>query len=529
MSPHVERALILLARLVAAVISGVGVALALSPYDYHYLAPVAFAVFVLSVWRAGLLYTIFLTFACNAALYWIVVSWLGRIGLEAILFASAAYGVVSAFTGGLVFLSLRAPLWPLWISSVWVLREALIDRWPFGGFGWGQLAYTQSVTPLASYASIGGAALVTFVTALLGSLLAYLVLALRTAWREKAMSSRRLLVAPACAIIIAVIAVGIPLPTEGESEKGVAVARITLVQGGGQPIPGNDPSLADFPATLANNLQLTRDFAFTVKSGEEVPPDFAVWAENAASGQFLVNSEADTAMQEVVDYLGRPVLAASAIRAGPDGWYNASVLWSPEEGPSGYYFKRHLVPFAEYIPFGGAIGSAMNRFRISQGFFPGEEPGLFEIDGIVVGTAICFEISNARVVRDAVLAGGRAIILQSSNYGFIYLGQADQQFAIARLRAIEHGRSVIASGISGPSGFIAPNGQVIKVMAEGEIGTITANVPLRDSLTIADRLGENAAIFLAFLWIVGMALLWRRRRRGETTGQGPIASELEGV
>jgi apolipoprotein N-acyltransferase len=513
-APHFTRALVLSARLAAAITSGLGIALALSPYDFHYFAPIAVALFIWSIWQAGLISTILLTFAANAALYWVVVSWLSKIGFEAVVFASTAYGVVSAAGAGILFyFSLRAPLWPIWVASVWVFREALIDRWPFGGFGWGQLAYSQAITPLASYAAIGSTALVTFVTALLGALMAYAALAL-WGWRgNRRVSWRRLLVTPVCAAVIGVIAVNIPLPTVGESNRGDAVARITLVQGGGEQIPGNDPLLDKFPATLANVLQLTRDYAFTVRSGDEEPPDFVVWAENAASGQFFANAEADTAMQQVVDYLGQPVLAASAVRAGGDGWYNSSILWLPEEGPIDFYYKRHLVPFAEYIPFGGAIGSAMNRFRISQGFFPGDRPGYFDIDGVAVSTAICFEISDSRVIREAVLQGGRVIVLQSSNYGFIYRGQADQQFAIARMRAIEHGRSVIASGISGPSGFISPNGQVIKVLPEGAVGIVTANVPLRDSLTIADRLGGAPEAVLALLWLLGAVLFWRTKRK----------------
>ena len=71
---------------------------------------------------------------------------------------------------------LRLPGWPLWVACLWVAQELARDTMPFGGFPWGRLAFAETASPFTPYAAVGGAPLVTFVTALSGALLAAAVL-----------------------------------------------------------------------------------------------------------------------------------------------------------------------------------------------------------------------------------------------------------------------------------------------------------------------------------------------------------------
>src|SRR5699024_5655367 len=63
---------------------------------------------------------------------------------------------------------LHAPLFAL----SWVVAEQLRQVWPFGGFPWGRLAFSQVDSPLLSLASVAGAPLVSFAVALAGFFLA---------------------------------------------------------------------------------------------------------------------------------------------------------------------------------------------------------------------------------------------------------------------------------------------------------------------------------------------------------------------
>src|SRR5689334_2727721 len=73
----------------------------------------------------------------------------------------------------------RLPFAPAWVAAAWVLQEAVRDRWPFGGFPWGRLGFSQAESPLRWFVGLGGVPLLTFVVALAGAGLARAVLALR--------------------------------------------------------------------------------------------------------------------------------------------------------------------------------------------------------------------------------------------------------------------------------------------------------------------------------------------------------------
>lgn len=74
--------------------------------------------------------------------------------------------------------------WPLWWAACWVAVEWLKTLVPFGGFPWGVLAYGQTDGPLAAFARLGGAPLVSFATAWAGFSVAAMIGRVRTAGRE---------------------------------------------------------------------------------------------------------------------------------------------------------------------------------------------------------------------------------------------------------------------------------------------------------------------------------------------------------
>ena len=76
---------------------------------------------------------------------------------------------------------------------------------------------------------------------------------------------------------------------------------------------------------------------------------------------------------------------------------------------------------------------------------------------------ICFEVAYDDLMRDSVRAAGdeeSLLVVQTNNATFGYTAESEQQFAISRIRAIEHGRSVVHVSTVGVSGFVAPDGTV---------------------------------------------------------------------
>src|SRR5262245_48740861 len=162
-------------RLLAALGAGVLLALSFPPYGLWPLAFPAIATLSLAAhgMRARMGAAIGLLFGLG--FFAILLSWMRVIGIDAwvaLTFLEAAF--LAALGAGLAVTS-RLRWWPLAHAALWVGTEMLRARLPFGGFPWGRLAFGQAHTPLTPFAAIGGAPLVTFLTALAGTLLAYAV------------------------------------------------------------------------------------------------------------------------------------------------------------------------------------------------------------------------------------------------------------------------------------------------------------------------------------------------------------------
>ncbi len=77
------------------------------------------------------------------------------------------------------------------------------------------------------------------------------------------------------------------------------------------------------------------------------------------------------------------------VREAEGRTYNAVVSLSD---PSGFYYKRHLVPFGEYVPFRDLLGSALDVLGAPMSdFTPGREAHVLNAAGVPVGALICYE------------------------------------------------------------------------------------------------------------------------------------------
>lgn len=163
------------ARVAFALSSGVLLALAFPPVGASLLAPPAVALLALATYRARAGWGALLGLLQGAVCFGIMLRWLSVVGTDAWILLVALCAGWMALLGWGSALVTRMRWWPLWVACLWVAQEALRDRIPIGGFPWGRLAFAQTATTLTPWAAIGGAALVTFATALAGALLAFII------------------------------------------------------------------------------------------------------------------------------------------------------------------------------------------------------------------------------------------------------------------------------------------------------------------------------------------------------------------
>jgi apolipoprotein N-acyltransferase len=511
----------LLPRVGAAVAAGLLMLVAFPPYGQWWTAPVAVAALAWAVHRrrlraglglgslAGIVFFAPLLGWTN--LHTGLVPWLLLSGLEALFVG--VFGMAAAWTSGL------ADRWPwtapLLTGALWTATEALRDRVPFGGFPWGRLAFSQADSPLLRLAAAGGAPLVTFAVATAGGLLAAAV-----AGRGRPVTW----ITPVAALALFGIAWVVPItPPAGRS------VQVAIVQ-------GNVPRLGlDFNAqrraVLDNHVKATIALAEDVAAGRRPQPDLVIWPENSSDIDPFVNADATDAIDDAARAIKAPILVGAVLQDPAEGGVqNAALVWTPDHGVTARYTKRHPVPFAEYIPLrpiARLVSSEVDR--VSTDFIPGHSPGVLTVGPATVGDVICFEVAYDGLVRDTVTGGGQLLTVQTNNATFD-TAEAQQQLAMVRLRAVEHGRDALMASTVGISAFVDAHGTVTDATRFDTAAVQLRDLHLGGARTLATRLGAapEAAIVAAAVAAVAWqtwAATARRRRRVARPAAAPTTEE----
>ncbi|MFI8103399.1 apolipoprotein N-acyltransferase [Streptomyces sp. NPDC086023] len=428
------------------------------------------------------------------------VPWLALALAEALILALGCLGIAVVT---------RLPLWPVWAAAVWVAAEAVRARAPFGGFPWGKIAFGQADGVFLPLAAVGGTPLLGFAVALCGFGL-YAVL------RQLRDGRRRPLVAALTVLVPLTGALAARPLVDDAPEDGTATAAV---------IQGNVPRAGlDFNsqrrAVLDNHARRTVQLAEDVKAGREPRPDFVLWPENSSDLDPYAEADAYAVIDDAVKAVGVPVSIGSVLAPATGPLRNTQILWDPVLGPTATYDKRHIQPFGEYIPMRGVariFSSDVDRVR--RDFGPGKVPGVFTMSGSRVGLVTCYEAAFDDAVRDTVRAGAQLISVPSNNATFGRTEMTYQQLAMSRVRAVEHGRSVLVPVTSGVSAVIRPDGTVAERTEMFTPAALVAEVPLRSTQTPATRLGawpEYALLAVAAGGLGGALTLAVRARRRRT-------------
>ncbi len=471
-----------------------------------------------------------LGYVYGAAFFVPLLHWTGiYVGPVPWLILAAAEAAYCAGLGALLPRLQRLPLAPLWVGAGWVLQEAVRDRWPFGGFPWGRLGFSQATSPLRWFVALGGVPLLSFMVAVAGAGLARAVLAL------SAGRPRPMLVS--AAVPVAVVVGGVLLsvapsplgPTTGPS----AALRVAIVQGA---VPDRGLGFEDRARqVLDNHVRETFTLAAEVSAGRLPQPQLVVWPENASDVDPYRDATARAEISSAVRAVGAPVLVGAILQGpGPHHRRNVGILWSPVRGPGARYVKRHPVPFAEYMPLRALAQRVSSAAKlVTQDMVSGSGNGLLRGGPVPLGDVICFEVAYDGLVRSSVSAGARLFVVQTNNATFGHTSETYQQLAMSRLRAIETGRTVLQASTTGVSAVISPTGSVLRRSDRlFRPALLSASVPLRSGLTPAVRLGVIPEIVLTASALIGVLCTLRGarpRRRSRRQHRAAPAVDPVGV
>lgn len=398
------------------------------------------------------------------------VPWLALSMLEALLMTALAVPITLAYRWLPALLPgrwWRLIALPALVAALWVLRELVQGSFPYGGFPWGRVGVTQSNGPLADVASWAG-------MSGLGFLIVFVCAAGIEYVRERRFGDLRGILPAAVALVVLIALPQFPTTDAGTLRVGAA--------------QGNGPS-GYFDRRAANDVLNAQLQATAPMIGQ--PMDVLVWPEGGVDSDPTSNDVTASVLDSLSERIAAPIVLAAVTKRGAD-YFNSSLLWEAgAANPVQTYDKRHPVPFGEYVPDRWLWRQFAPELidLIQREYTPGTAPPLFDVNGVGVGLAICFDVIYDDVIWDGANHGAEVYFFQTNNADFRGTSENLQQLAFARMRAIETGRSVVNISTVGTSQYIAPDGSEIAGLGADVAGHLLADVPLRTGLTPAVALG----------------------------------------
>lgn len=452
-----------------AAISGLLFAGAFEPLGLWFLAPISYAVFLRICQKGVHLYrnAFIFGFVGSCATLW----WAGKyVGLIPLLFLALLHGL---FYLPLGFLG-RYTRNVYWFIPALLVIEELRSHFPFGGFSWMRIAFSQADAPYASVISIGGALLLSGWVLILASLLLNIE-------RKKA------------TIVLGLIVLPLLLTNSYSSDSELPFLGIQ----------GNTPSVGlnfNDRAEAVFNLHLDE-----TKKAKLADAKVIIWPENAIDVDPFGNSRVSSEIESLTSGLNLPLIAGAVTRVSGQ-LENVSIMYSESGEVVSLYSKQYLTPFGEYIPLRSIARVISPLVDYVADFQPGNRVDKHSVQGFVLAPIICYELLSDSLVRNAS-KDSDALIAQTNSATFAGTSESAQQLNITRLRALENAREIASISTIGISAHININGRVISSTAENVSATLTGQLRMNNAVTLANWFGGFApvlviAIFLIFPFVL---------------------------
>ncbi len=270
-------------------------------------------------------------------------------------------------------------------------------------------------------------------------------------------------------------------------------------------------------------------------------PDIVVWSETAfipsvdwhmnysydAVGNTIGNDETAELVKEFVAFgeeLGLPLLTGNPRGVLKDPAkgpidettgelnredYNTVILFDDQMIKQSYA-KQHLVPFTEHFPYEKQMPWLYNALLANDynWWLAGDEPVVFNVDGVTFSTPICYEDVFGYLPAGFVRNGANLIINMTNDR---WSGSADAAFqhaAIATLRSIETRKTTVRSTNSGYTCMILPTGEIVDPLPQFKMTYHVYDVPVyeTDTYPLTFYVKHTDIFAFAAIWMSIIAL-----------------------
>jgi apolipoprotein N-acyltransferase len=493
----------------AAVAAGAALSFAFAPFDLWPLALLAPAA-LFALWqgaaprRAAALGFLFGAGTFGAGTWWLYISihdfgeaplWLTLLLIVALVAIMAAWQALLGYLAARLLPAAGALRWLAGLPALWLLVEWW-RGWFLSGFPWLSLGYSQTDSPLAALAPVGG-------VYLLSALLALNAGALVALWhgtaRVRALALVALLGPWAAALALWPVAWTHP---EG-APVSVAVAQGAVPQDQKWQLENRTPT-RELYRGLTERVLGTR---------------LIVWPESAVPE--LANDAQDFLKQiYAAGHEHGSDILMGVLRADGDDYYNSILALGDTVA---FYDKRHLVPFAEYFPVPAFVRRWLRLMSLPYSDFERGRPGqpALAVGDLEVAATICYEDAFG-AEQLARLRSANVLVNVTNDAWFGRSPARFQHFQISRMRALESGRYLVRAANDGVSAVVGPRGEVLARAAEYRPTVLQGTVRPMGGLTPYARAGNVPVVALGLAGVAAAMLAqWRRRRRDRATDVPP--------
>jgi len=442
-------------------LAGALFAFSFEPLGLWFVAPISYAIFLTVCRNSKNLYrnAFLFGFSSSAITLW----WAGKyVGLLPLFFLALLHGL---FYLPLGFLGRYTKNIFWFIPALLVIEEARA-LFPFGGFPWMRIAFSQADAPYASVISVGGALLLSAWVLIISAMLA---------------NFRRTLAIPLLLVILLPLLVN----NSYSSEKEISFLGIQ----GDTPSVGlsfNDRAEAVF------NLHLSE-----TKKKATSDVDVVIWPENAIDVDPFANKRVQTSIESLTTSLQTPLITGAITRKNGT-LENVSLMYNESGEVASFYSKQYLTPFGEYIPLRSLARFVSPYVDDVADFTVGSQMQNHVVQGFTLAPVICYELLSDSLVQSAA-NNSDAIVAQTNSATFAGTSESAQQLSITRLRALENAREIVSVSTVGISAHIDINGQILRRTQENIAATLSGSVRSSNSQTLANYLGAYAPAIVIFL------------------------------
>jgi len=476
---------------IIALLAGMALPLAFSPFHYYPVAVISVMLLFLSLQGITAKQAAVRGYLFGLGLFGVGISWVyvaihdfggaGMIlaGLLTAIFVAFLAIFVGLITWGskkLTGLTLSSWDYLLLLPVAWLVFEWIKTVF-LTGFPWLELGVSQIDGPLRGYTPIIGVLGVSLLVTFSAGLLAVI-------WQSK----RWWLMS----VLVVIWGGGYSLNAIVWTHPVDDEIKVSIIQ-------GNIPQATKWdPKQIFKTLAL-----YQARTEQHWDSDLIVWPENAAA---IFYHQAKELFFDPLDELAKQnntdLLIGLPVKDMDSGHYFNSMmsLGSSHE----FYHKRHLVPFGEFVPFAWLRGLIAFFDLPMSSFEPGPEAqGLFNVAGQQIGASICFEDVFSQEILTALPEA--TILVNASNNGWYGDSLAPHQhLQISQNRALEVGRPIVRATTNGISAFIDERGEIKSTTKQFEEEVLTAMVQPRQGVTPYVAWGQWVVILMSLF----MLLIW---------------------